>query len=365
MKILLIILLLPFAVFSQAPVNDGPCGAINIPVTTGSECNSPASYQWQNAGFAYEGFFSPDCGSFSPPNTKDVWFKFTATSANANILFSRAHGLSHNLAAAVYSAESCTLYYDMLGCDDDGGPDYYPQLSYYNFIPGQIYFIRVWQTNPATDSGSARICIVSEPLAPANVVTGINTKFPSAGLDVNGTMKIRGGTPGLNKVLTSDAIGNASWKAIPSQAPTQVGFGAYILPSSAPVIPCCSFTKLVFAQAEDAGVVNLSSGTFTAPETGMYHFDAAVTFAVTLAGTNVSLRLAVLSPANVVQASYETRENNASVSTEKTLTISNSIKLAAGQKVEVQFQSNTAIQINNAGSLGIDRKSRFQGYKIN
>ena len=251
----------------------------------------------------------------------------------------------------------------MPGCDDDSGPDLYPQLSLYNCVVGQLYFIRVWQYNSNIDSGSAKICVVSEPLGAANQVTGINTKFPSAALDVNGTMKVRGGSPGINKVLTSDAYGNASWKVIPF--PTKVSFGAYIYQSTAPLITCCSFTKINFNEAEAAGVGKLSSGTFTAPETGMYHFDAAVTFAVTQLYTDVSVRLAVLSSENILLASYETRENNTPVITEKTLTISNTIKLIAGQKVEVQFQSNNNIQINKVGSAGIDRKNRFQGYKIN
>ena len=363
MKIFYIFFLLPFNVFAQAPVNDGPCGAISIPVVSGSECTNPTAYKWQNATFAYEGFYSPTCGGFSPPNSKDVWFKFVATSTNANVLFSQAYSIPHDLSAAVYSAESCTFAYEYFGCDDDSGPGYYPQLSLTNCVVGQLYYIRVWQYYSSIDSGSANICVVSEPLGGANQVTGINTKFPSAALDVNGSVKIRGGAPANNKVLTSDAYGNASWKVIPF--PTQVSFGAYIYQSTAPLITCCSFTKINFNEAEAAGVGNLSSGTFTAPETGMYHFDAAVTFAVTQLYTDVSVRLAVSSSDNILLASYETRENNSPVSTEKTLTISNTIKLIAGQKVEVQFQSNNNIQINKVGSAGIDRKNRFQGYKIN
>lgn len=361
----LFLLLFPFAAFAQAPANDVPCGAITLPVVNGSDCPSPAIYQWKNATFGFNTFASPACGNFTNNNSKDVWFTFVATSANTSVILSQAYETSHDLAAAVYDAEACDLYYDLQGCNDNDGPDNYPQLSFYNFVPGRIYYIRVWQTNTTIDSGSAKICVVSEPLAATGANMGIGTKFPSAGLDVNGTMKIRGGTPGLNKVLTSDALGNATWKAIPSQAPTQVAFGAYILPGTAPLINCCTFTKLVFGQAEDAGVANLTSGTFTAPETALYHFDAAVAFAVTAAGTNVSLRIAVLSPTNTLQVSYETKENNADVSTEKTLTSSATIKLAAGQKVEVQFYASSAVQINSTGSLGIDRKNRFQGYKIN
>jgi hypothetical protein len=41
---------------------------------------------------------------------------------------------------------------------------------------------------------------------------GIGTTNPSAKLEVAGQVKITGGTPGLNKVLTSDANGLASWQ---------------------------------------------------------------------------------------------------------------------------------------------------------
>lgn len=42
---------------------------------------------------------------------------------------------------------------------------------------------------------------------------GIGTANPTATLDVNGTLRVRGGSPGAGKVLTSDASGNASWRA--------------------------------------------------------------------------------------------------------------------------------------------------------
>jgi hypothetical protein len=41
---------------------------------------------------------------------------------------------------------------------------------------------------------------------------GIGTTSPAAALDVNGQVKISGGTPGVGKVLTSDANGLASWQ---------------------------------------------------------------------------------------------------------------------------------------------------------
>lgn len=47
---------------------------------------------------------------------------------------------------------------------------------------------------------------------------GVGTNNPSAKLEVAGTVKITGGSPGSGKVLTSDASGNASWAA--PDAPT-------------------------------------------------------------------------------------------------------------------------------------------------
>jgi hypothetical protein len=42
--------------------------------------------------------------------------------------------------------------------------------------------------------------------------TGIGTQNPSAKLEINGQVKVTGGSPGTGKVLTSDAAGLASWQ---------------------------------------------------------------------------------------------------------------------------------------------------------
>ncbi|MEP7236521.1 MAG: hypothetical protein ABI685_01605 [Ferruginibacter sp.] len=43
---------------------------------------------------------------------------------------------------------------------------------------------------------------------------GINNSNPTAGLDINGTLKINDGTNGIGKVLTSDVAGKGSWQTI-------------------------------------------------------------------------------------------------------------------------------------------------------
>ncbi|WII71698.1 tail fiber domain-containing protein [Bdellovibrio sp. 22V] len=47
---------------------------------------------------------------------------------------------------------------------------------------------------------------------------GIGTVSPGAKLEVNGQIKVTGGTPGAGKVLTSDAAGLATWQDLPSSA---------------------------------------------------------------------------------------------------------------------------------------------------
>lgn len=57
---------------------------------------------------------------------------------------------------------------------------------------------------------------------------GIGTTTPGSALEVNGQVKITGGTPGTGKVLTSDAAGLASW----GTGPTTSGSGNIVLLSN-------------------------------------------------------------------------------------------------------------------------------------
>jgi len=57
---------------------------------------------------------------------------------------------------------------------------------------------------------------------------GIGVSNPAAKLDVNGQVKISGGSPGVGKVLTSDATGLATWTTLPAAGVSGSGTTNYI-----------------------------------------------------------------------------------------------------------------------------------------
>ena len=110
---------------------------------------------------------------------------------------------------------------------------------------------------------------------------GIGITNPSTNLDVNGTIRIRGGTPGSGQVLTSDANGLASWEPTPQRA-----LRATVTTNQ--VIPSGVFTQLkfgvnddpdfLFAKFNDFSSGFNANGEFTVPanQGGVYRIEADV-----------------------------------------------------------------------------------------
>lgn len=97
--------------------------------------------------------------------------------------------------------------------------------------------------------------------------------YDGYGLEVDGKVKISGAntTPGMGKVLTSDANGNATWEG-------GVAFAASGTKSDWTLIGSNGKWVQHWAGVEyDLGNnFDLNSNTFTAPVSGIYHFDAQV-----------------------------------------------------------------------------------------
>lgn len=96
-----------------------------------------------------------------------------------------------------------------------------------------------------------------------NSNVGINQTNPAAKLDVNGTFKLTDGTQGVNKVLTSDAAGNASWTL---GLVTTKFSSAWLSPSDPPSRDTSidgTLTKVYFVHAPEITQAVLDAGQIT------------------------------------------------------------------------------------------------------
>lgn len=204
-------ILLPIYLNAMAqPANDNPCGAIALPVIENADPCTLTSYNI--AGATWLNLAVPQGCNNSSLQYPDVWYTFSTSKSNISIKV--GCGISYQL----YSTTSCSGTFSMLtdckGCADGGGE------IFYDVTPGSIYYLRVNQ-NATGGNFSFSLCINTNQVA-SNHRVGINTLLPTENLDVAGTVKFRNtvkfnngfnltANAGTNKVLASDASGNANW----------------------------------------------------------------------------------------------------------------------------------------------------------
>jgi hypothetical protein len=224
--------LLSSVAFGQ-PVNDDPCGAINIPlINTGSAACNQLSVSLSGATYNPSIGVAAFCGNPSITHA-DTWYSFIMPASGKIIIHTSVESGSaySDGGMELYSAASCSGPLTLQACDDDGGPGNMPLINFTG-IAGNVYYIRFLQYNGGVN-GDFNICISNPnpPLSTANV--GIGLTGADSTLDLNGNLKVRGGAglnnvtigstltiksgnPGVNKILTSDASGVASWQAPPA-----------------------------------------------------------------------------------------------------------------------------------------------------
>ncbi|MDO8971956.1 MAG: hypothetical protein Q7U74_14775, partial [Saprospiraceae bacterium] len=158
----LFIVCLSISINTQAfaqPVNDDPCGAIELSPINGPICTPTVPMSWTDAS-ATANVSSPSCGSYS---TGDVWFKFTLSEASDIFISTAAGNGADGItdgAMALYFADACDGTLSLLKCDDDGGVGSMPQIE----LPAQaagLYLIRFWDFNDKTTANFGGICVAT------------------------------------------------------------------------------------------------------------------------------------------------------------------------------------------------------------
>jgi hypothetical protein len=181
---------------------------------------------------------------------------------------------------------------------------------------------------------------------------GIGTSTPAATLDVNGQVKISGGSPGADKVLVSDASGVASW----SNSSINTGAFAYSGGGTPQNIPTGTSIVMAFPAVYVVGNnYSATDNSYTAPTAGFYHFDMQLTFRVLNAFTGGKILTIgfYINGGSVWNPPYLL--TNAII--DNTYPFTFSTQLSAGDKVTFRITQNTGF--NQQLLAGY-----FQGYRV-
>jgi gliding motility-associated-like protein len=134
--------------------SDGCSFAPTLPVT--ATCSSPTS--GTSAGATQT---IPGCTGNADD---DVWYQFTATQASHQIRVVPSAGYDPVL--QVFSGVCSSL--SSMGCKDDNGTGVEEVFNGSNFVPGQVYRMRIYHYGSGWGTGTFTVCVTTPPAAPAN-----------------------------------------------------------------------------------------------------------------------------------------------------------------------------------------------------
>jgi len=202
-----------FAIVFVNAQNDDCTGAISL--TMGTDFVSGAITS-NNTGATTDGSV-PSCNSDAVEN---VWFKVVVPqSGNLKIETKEASGSTFDDTVITAYSGSCGSLTE-IGCNDDGGDDYFSLLSLTGQTPGATLYISVWKYNDTIDSGDFQISAY-ELIPPANdgctgaVSLTVGTDFPSGAITSDNTEATTDGSlPSCN----ADAVENVWFKVVVPQS---------------------------------------------------------------------------------------------------------------------------------------------------
>jgi hypothetical protein len=177
-----------------------------------------------------------------------------------------------------------------------------------------------------------------------------STKDSRAVLDVNGKVKIGGGTPGKGKVLQSDSTGLATWEDV---ANPKVGFSAKF--GATYTFATGVTTRLSYTTEDFDDGNNFNDSMFVAPSDGVYHFDIACNWDIFTVSTGLNAVFVRINGTTFIESIMP---NSDVVYQSNKLSITT--KLKKGDEIKVYaFQNSGATQ-----TLVFTSDNRIMGYKV-
>jgi hypothetical protein len=164
--LILFLVALHFVGHTQTPVNDNCNSAIELNVSL--SCMQTVG----TVSLATQSILPITCGVGTSAASKDVWYKFTATSTTATINVSpnTQGGNNFNIVASLYSACNGSL----IACADNLGNLQTETISAGGLTAGNVYFINLYQyknnvgsADPANPTFS--VCVTSD------IASGLNS----------------------------------------------------------------------------------------------------------------------------------------------------------------------------------------------
>lgn len=154
-------------------------------------------------------------------------------------------------------------------------------------------------------------------------------------------------------ILSSNASGKGTWV----QSSINSGFSAYLTLSTS--VPSNAASQIIFGGVEynDATAYSSTSGKFTAPSAGVYHFDVSAYWLPPSTATGSTELRIVKNGASIAVCDLPSSFNFSSQ------TLSANLKLAANDIITIMvFQANGIAQTVMGSATGVE--TRFSGYRV-
>lgn len=230
--------------------------------------------------------------------------------------------------------------------------------------------------NFATNNGNSSM-VLQKVTGNVGIGTNMNPTeklMVDGNVKISGTLKLPSSNPGMGKVLTSDAAGNATWQSPAPTTPVAISTSGFVgivdetqtsltIPSSATgqLLPFGEFPSVAYT-FDDGNNLN---GSYTVPSTGFYHFEVTINFlGPVTASQDGSIFISLYKNGTFIAPMSATGVYNGEGVPSTINGGSINIKLQTGDIISVRIGQTSGQTLTMFNSALNGPATRFSGYRI-